>query len=109
MDWRRKSWFGALVGIPQLYLETILSHVAPPDEFREHAMLVGYARVSTREQNQALQLDALQAAGCERVYTEKASGANARDPSSRQRSTMPVRATRWWCGSSTGLPAQSGS
>ncbi len=40
-------------------------------------MLVGYARVSTREQNQALQLDALQAAGCERVHTEKASCARS--------------------------------
>jgi DNA invertase Pin-like site-specific DNA recombinase len=29
-----------------------------PDEFWENTMLVGYARVSTREQNQALQLDA---------------------------------------------------
>ena len=35
-------------------------------------MLVGYARVPTREQNQALQLDALQVAG--RAYTEKVSG-----------------------------------
>jgi Resolvase, N terminal domain len=43
-------------------------------------MLVGYARVPTREQNQALQLDALRAAGCERVYTEKASGAQRERP-----------------------------
>ena len=41
-------------------------------------MLVGYARVSTRDQSPALQLDALREAGCERVFTEKASGA-ARD------------------------------
>jgi DNA invertase Pin-like site-specific DNA recombinase len=54
--------------------------VARPDEFREGGMLVGYARVSTREQNQALQLDALRAAGCERVYTEKASGAQRERP-----------------------------
>jgi DNA invertase Pin-like site-specific DNA recombinase len=69
-----------LVVLPQLSLETTLSLVALPDEFREKVMLVGYARVSTREQNQALQLDALQAAGCERVYTEKASGAQRERP-----------------------------
>ena len=41
-------------------------------------MLVGYARVSTRDQSPQLQFDALSAAGCERTFEEKASGA-ARD------------------------------
>ena len=39
-------------------------------------MLVGYARVSTLDQNPQLQIDALKQAGCERLYVEKASGAH---------------------------------
>ena len=34
----------------------------------------GYARVSTDEQSTAAQIEALEKAGCERVYTESASG-----------------------------------
>ncbi len=43
-------------------------------------MLVGYARVSTAEQTLALQHDALTEAGCERLFTDTASGSYAVRP-----------------------------
>lgn len=39
--------------------------------------LLGYARVSTSEQDASSQLDALDSAGCARVFVEQASGATA--------------------------------
>lgn len=42
--------------------------------------LLGYARVSTTDQDAALQIDALNAAGCFRVFVDTASGALASRP-----------------------------
>ena len=43
-------------------------------------MKIGYARVSTRDQNLELQLDALHKAGCETIFQEHASGATKAHP-----------------------------
>lgn len=43
-------------------------------------MKIGYARVSTRDQNLDLQLDALAKVDCQKVYQEEASGASMQRP-----------------------------
>ena len=43
-------------------------------------MLIGYARVSTDDQDTRLQIDALKRAGCEKIYEERASGSRTDRP-----------------------------
>ncbi len=47
-------------------------------------ILIGYARVSTHDQNLDLQQDALQQAGCEKIFVDEVSGAQAARPGLQQ-------------------------
>ena len=64
-------------------------------------MHVGYARVSTIDQNLDLQRDALWKAGCERIFEEKKSGkAGTRRPAFDDALAFCGPMVCWWSGSS---------
>lgn len=65
-------------------------------------MRIGYARVSTDDQNLDLQRDALRGAGCVEIYEETASGWRADRPNWRNAFARCVPTIRWLCGGSTG-------
>lgn len=47
-------------------------------------MLIGYARISTQDQNLSLQLEALRKIGCHKVFEDKASGNRTQRPGLEQ-------------------------
>ena len=47
-------------------------------------MLIGYARVSTHDQNLDLQKDALKSAGCKKIFADELSDASAARPGLKQ-------------------------
>ena len=53
-------------------------------------MIIGYARVSTEEQNLGGQLDALKEAGAERVFADKITGMARSGPAARSVSSCDV-------------------
>jgi hypothetical protein len=61
----------------------VTSSPQPVGEAPSKGMLIGYARVSTIDQNLALQRDALAEAGCGKIFIEQMSGAVTDRPALR--------------------------
>ncbi len=70
-------------------------------------MLIGYARVSTQDQNLELQTEALTKAGCKKVFEDKISGGRASGPVWPKRRNPCAKVTRWSSGNWIGWAAAS--
>ena len=57
-------------------------------------MVIGYARVSTEDQDTAAQVVALKATGCERIFREKASGERWNQPQLPNSTRLSIRSPR---------------
>lgn len=71
-------------------------------------MLIGYVRVSTNDQNTDLQRNALNCAGCERIFEDKISGTKSDRPGLKNCLGHYRQETLWLSGSWTGWGAVCG-
>ena len=64
--------------------DCLLIRVGTQGEIQGSGYTIGYARVSTLDHNLALQRDALEEAGCEKIFIEQMSGAVSDRPALRE-------------------------
>ena len=68
-------------------------------------MQIGYARVSTQDQDLRLQYEALRQVPCDKIYEDKASGAQASREGLKLALDVCGKTIPWSCGNSTGWGA----
>ncbi|ELD32714.1 DNA-invertase [Escherichia coli KTE213] len=70
-------------------------------------MFIGYVRVSTNDQNTALQRNELECAGCELIFEDKISGKTSIRLAGAKEVTQNLVRGRYACGLETGSPRVS--